>query len=203
MSRKTFFYIVFFFLLVLGFYFTMSRLIPGFGKSRFEPIGRVSPFSFTNQDGKKVTEKDVAGKIFVAEYFFTTCKSICPIMNANMKIVYDRFKNEKDFLILAHTSDPGTDSAARLKRYADSLNVDTEKWIFLTGTKDSLYRQARYSYKIDDPNNNPLGNEVDFLHSQFFSLVDKKGNVRNVYEGNERKDVEKMIREIEVLLKEK
>ena len=203
MSRKTIFYIVFFFLLVIGFYFTMSWLIPGFGKSRLEPIGRVSPFSFTNQDGKKVTEKDVAGKIFVAEYFFTTCKSICPIMNANMQIVYERFKNENDFLILSHTSDPATDSAARLKKYADSLNVDTEKWIFLTGTKDSLYRQARYSYKIDDPNNNPLNNEVDFIHSQFFSLVDNKGVVRKIYEGNVRSDVESMIKEIEVLLKEK
>jgi protein SCO1/2 len=181
----------------------MGRLIPGFGKSKLEPIGRVLPFSFTNQDGKKVTEKDVAGKIFVAEYFFTTCKSICPIMNANMKIVYERFKNEKDFLILSHTSDPATDSAARLKKYADSMNVDTDKWIFLTGTKDSLYRQARHSYKIDDPNNNPLSNDVDFLHSQFFSLVDKNGNVRSIYEGNERKDVERMINEIEVLLKEK
>ena len=120
-----------------------------------------------------------------------------------MRIVYDRFKNEKDFLILSHTSDPATDSAATLKRYADSMNVDTDKWIFLTGTKDSLYRQARHSYKIDDPNNNPLSNEVDFLHSQFFSLVDKKGNVRSIYEGNERKDVERMINEIEVLLKEK
>ena len=203
MSRKIIFYIVFFFLLVLGFYFTMSQLIPGFGKSRLPPIGRVSPFSFTNQDGKKVTEKDVAGKVFVAEYFFTTCKSWCPIMHANMKIVYERFKNEKDFLILAHTCDPGTDSLERLKKYADSLNVDTDKWIFLTGTKDSLYRQARHSYKIDDPNNNPLSNEVDFLHSQFFSLVDKKGNVRSIYEGNERKDVERMINEIEALLKEK
>ena len=120
-----------------------------------------------------------------------------------MKIVYERFKNENDFLILAHTCDPGTDSVERLKKYADSLNVDTDKWIFLTGTKDSLYRQARHSYKIDDPNNNPLSNEVDFLHSQFFSLVDKKGNVRSIYEGNERKDVERMINEIEVLLKEK
>jgi len=203
MSRKTIFYIVFFFLLVIGFYYTMGRLIPGFGKSKLPPISRVLPFAFTNQDGKKVTEQDVVGKVFVAEYFFTTCKSICPIMNANMKIVYERFKNEKDFLILAHTCDPGTDSAERLKKYADSLNVDTRKWIFLTGTKDSLYRQARHSYKIDDPNNNPLDNEVDFLHSQFFSLVDKKGNVRNIYEGNERKDVERMIKEIEVLLKEK
>ena len=204
MSWKVVFYIVFFFLLVIGFYFTMGRLIPGFGKSRLEPIGRVLPFAFTNQDGKKVTEQDVAGKVFVAEYFFTTCKSICPIMNANMKLVYDRFKNEKDFLILSHTCDPGTDSAARLKKYSDSINVDTGKWIFLTGTKDSLYKQARYSYKIDDPNNNPLySNEVDFLHSQFFSLVDKKGIVRHVYEGNERQDVEKMMNEIEVLLKEK
>ena len=203
MRRKTIFFIVFFFLLVIGFYYTMSHLIPGFGKSRLAPIGRVLPFAFTNQDGKKVTEQDVAGKVFVAEYFFTTCKSICPIMNTNMKIVYERFKNEKDFLILAHTCDPGTDSAERLKKYADSLNVDTDKWIFLTGTKDSLYRQARHSYKIDDPNNNPLSNEVDFLHSQFFSLVDKKGNVRSIYEGNERKDVERMINEIEVLLKEK
>jgi len=203
MSRKTFFYIVFFFLLVIGFYFTMSQLIPGFGKSKLAPIGRVLPFAFTNQDGKKVTEQDVAGKVFVAEYFFTTCKSICPIMHANMKIVYEKFKNEKDFLIVSHTSDPATDSATRLKKYADSMNVDTRKWIFLTGTKDSLYRQARHSYKIDDHNNNPLNNEVDFLHSQFFSLVDKHGNVRNIYEGNERKDVERMIREIEVLLKEK
>ena len=203
MRRKTIFFIVFFFLLVIGFYYTMSQLIPGFGKSRLPPIGRVLPFAFTNQDGKKVTEQDVAGKVFVAEYFFTTCKSWCPIMHANMRIVYDRFKNEKDFLILSHTSDPATDSAATLKRYADSMNVDTDKWIFLTGTKDSLYRQARHSYKIDDPNNNPLSNEVDFLHSQFFSLVDKKGNVRSIYEGNERKDVEKMINEIEVLLKEK
>jgi len=203
MRRKTVFFIVFFFLLVIGFYYTMSQLIPGFGKSRLVPIGRVLPFAFTNQDGKIITEQDVSGKVFVAEYFFTTCKSICPIMNTNMKIVYERFKNEKDFLILAHTCDPGTDSAERLKKYADSLNVDTDKWIFLTGTKDSLYRQARHSYKIDDPNNNPLSNEVDFLHSQFFSLVDKKGNVRSIYEGNERKDVERMINEIEVLLKEK
>ena len=203
MRRKTIFFIVFFFLLVIGFYYTMSQLIPGFGKSRLPPIGRVLPFAFTNQDGKKITEQDVTGKVFVAEYFFTTCKSWCPIMHANMRIVYDRFKNEKDFLILSHTSDPATDSAATLKKYADSMNVDTDKWIFLTGTKDSLYRQARHSYKIDDPNNNPLDNEVDFLHSQFFSLVDKKGNVRNIYEGNERKDVERMINEIEVLLKEK
>ena len=201
--RKTIFYIVFFAVLVIGFYVTMSFLIPDFRKSRIEPIGKVQPFSFINQDGKPVTERDVAGKVFVAEYFFTTCKTWCPIMHSNMLMVYDRYKNENDFLIVSHTSDPATDSAARLKKYADSLNVDTSKWIFLTGTKDSLYKQARYSYRIDDPNNNPLGGGVDFIHSQFFSLVDKKGVVRNIYEGNQKGDVQRMIKEIAVLLKEK
>ena len=203
MSRKIVFYIVFFMILVIGFYFTMSQLVPGFGKSKLEPIGRVLPFSFTNQDGKMVTENDVAGKVFVAEYFFTTCKGICPIMNGNMKTVYERFKNEKDFLILSHTSDPKNDSVPALKKYADSLQVNTDKWIFLTGLKDSLYKQARYSYKIDDPNNNPINADQDFIHSQFFSLVDKKGVVRNIYEGIQQSEVEKMMKEIELLLKEK
>lgn len=202
MNRKTIFYIVFFIVLVIGFYVTMSQLVPGFGKSKLEPIGRVLPFAFTNQDGKTVTENDVAGKVFVAEYFFTTCKNICPVMNGNMKTVYDRFKNEKDFLILSHTSFPEIDSVAVLKKYADSLQVNTQKWIFLTGRKDSLYKQARYSYKIDDPNNNLIDISQDFIHSQFFSLVDKKGVVRNIYDGLKPSEVERMMKEIGLLLKE-
>lgn len=123
-------------------------------------------------------------------------------MNKNMKTVYDRFKNDTGFLILSHTSDPKNDSVSVLKRYADSLQVNTDKWIFLTGFKDSLYKQARYSYKIDDPNNNPINSEQDFIHSQFFALVDKKGVVRTIYEGIQQSDVEKMMQEIEFLLKE-
>ncbi len=202
MNRKTIFYIVFFLVLVVGFYVTMSQLVPGFGKSKLEPIGRVLPFAFTNQDGKTVTENDITGKVFVAEYFFTTCKNICPVMNGNMKTVYDRFKNEKDFLILSHTSFPEIDSVNVLRKYADSLQVNTQKWIFLTGRKDSLYKQARYSYKIDDPNNNVIDIKEDFIHSQFFSLVDKKGVVRNIYDGLKPSEVEKMMNEIEILLKE-
>lgn len=202
MKKKTIFYIVFFLVLVVGFYITMSQLVPGFGKSKLEPIGRVLPFAFINQDGKTVTENDIAGKVFVAEYFFTTCKNICPVMNGNMKIVYDRFKSEKDFLILSHTSFPEIDSVNVLKKYADSLQVNTEKWIFLTGRKDSLYKQARYSYKIDDPNNNVVDIKQDFIHSQFFSLVDKNGVVRNIYDGLKPSEVGKMMNEIEVLLKE-
>jgi protein SCO1 len=201
MSRKTIFYIGFFTILVAGFYFFMIKLIPGFSTPKFVPIGTVMPFSFTNQDGKSVTEKDVEGKVFVAEYFFTTCKSICPRMNGNMKKVYEQFKNNEDFLILSHTCDPETDSAIRLKKYADSLGVNTGRWIFLTGRKDSLYKQARYSYKIDDPNNNLKSIDEDFLHSQFFALVDKKGRVKKIYDGLKQTEVEEMMVDIKRLLK--
>ncbi len=203
MSKKSIFYIGFFAILIVSFFFVITRLIPDFGKSKFEPIGKLLPFSFSDQDRNRVTEKNVEGKVFVAEYFFTTCKSICPRMNNNLKEVYERFKNEKDFLILSHTCDPETDSAARLKRYSDSLGVSNQRWIFLTGRKDSLYNMARYCYKIDDPNNN-LGNiKEDFLHSQFMALVDKKGRVKRIYDGIKPSEINDMMEDIEKLLKEK
>ena len=203
MNKKAIFYTTFFTVLFVGFYFGLKKYIPDFAKSKMEPIGRLMPFAFTNQDGKIFTEKEVEGKVFVAEYFFTTCPSICPRMNANMKTVYEKFKNEKDFLILSHTSDPDKDSASRLKRFADSMGVNTAKWIFLTGRKDSLYRQARYSYKIDDPNNNVQSIEQDFLHSQFFALVDREGRVKKIYDGLKPSEVNEMMADIKDLLKEK
>ena len=202
MSKKAIFYTSFFLVLFLVFYFGLKRFIPDFANPQMEPIGRLLPFSFINQDGKIITEKDVDGKVFVSEYFFTTCKSICPRMNTNMKKVYEQFKNENNFLILSHTCDPETDSASRLKKYADSLGVVTSKWIFLTGRKDSLYRQARYSYKIDDPNNNLQDIKNDFLHSQFLALVDKEGRVKKIYDGIKPSEVDEMIKDIKQLLKE-
>ncbi|MBD0278372.1 MAG: SCO family protein, partial [Flavisolibacter sp.] len=138
MSKKQIFYILFFSLLVIGFFVVLSFAIPGFTKPKIKPIGTVQPFRFTTQDGKPFTEKDMQGKVVAVEYFFTTCKGICPRLNNNMRKVYEAFKGEKDFLILSHTCDPETDSAGRLKRYADSLGVNTEQWVFLTGRKDSL-----------------------------------------------------------------
>jgi protein SCO1/2 len=202
MSRKIQYYILFFVALAATFYFVLTKAVPGFGKVRTTPLGNVLPFSFTNQDGKKITEKDIAGRIYVAEYFFTTCKGICPRMNNNMKKVYEQFKNEADFLILSHTCDPETDSAARLKQYADSLGVSTNRWIFLTGRKDSLYNMARLCYHIDDPKNNLKSSEDDFLHTQFWALVNKQGEVIRIYDGLKEKEVEKLISDIEKLLKE-
>jgi len=201
MSKKLIFYIAFFAALVIIFFVVISKLIPGFATSRMPPIGYVQPFRFTTQDGEQFTDKDVSGKVFVAEYFFTTCKGICPRLNTNMRLIYDRFKNEKDFLILSHTCNPETDSASRLKEYADSMKVSTNRWIFLTGRKDSLYYQARLSYHIDDPKNNLRSIDEDFLHTQFFALVDKKGEVKKIYDGLKQSEVEEMISDIEKLLK--
>jgi len=202
MRRKTIFYITFFSLLVVAFYAVLITVIPGFKKSKLPPISYVQPFSFTNQNGKIITEKDVAGKVLVVNYFFTTCKSICPRMNNEVKKVYEQFKNENNLLILSHTSDPGTDSPERLKRYADSMQVTTPNWIFLTGRKDSLYRQARLSYRIDDPNNNVQNIDDDFLHTQFVALVNKKGEVVKIYDGLRPAEINDLIKHAEQLLKE-
>ena len=203
MSRKSIFYIVFFIALAVGFYFTLTKIIPGYGDVRFQVLNDVRPFTFTNQDGKLISERDVKGKVYVAEYFFTTCTGICPILNNNMKQIYEKFKDEPDFLILSHTCNPETDSVGRLKAYADSLGVNTSKWVFLTGKKDSLYHAARVSYLLDDPKNNLENINDQFLHTQFFALVDKNGQVRKkIYDGLKKNELTELEKDIRVLLKE-
>ena len=171
MSKKALILTGFFVVLVLGFYFTLTKVIPGYGEKRFQVLNYVKPFSFINQDGRRVDQSDLKGKVYVAEYFFTTCKSICPIMNKNMLQIYQQYKDDPGFVILSHTVDPETDSVGRLKYYADSLKVNTARWWFLTGSKDSLYDAARSSYLLDDPKNNSENIEEQFLHTQFFALV--------------------------------
>ena len=203
MSKKKLFYTGFFIALALIFYLALTQLIPGFGKVKANPVSTVQPFSFTNQDGQTVTRENMSGKVYVAEYFFTHCDGICPTMNNNMRLVYEEFKNDSNFLILSHTCDPDRDSVAQMKYYADSMKVDTKKWIFLTGRKDSLYKAARVSYTIDDPANNLKSIDDQFIHSQFWALVDKNGDVRKIYDGLKESEVNKMIRLAKRLLKEK
>jgi protein SCO1/2 len=202
MSRKLIFYIVFFVVLVVGFYITLTRVIPGYGKVKLPVLSNVQPFSFTNQDGKQVTERDVEGKVYVTEYFFTTCPGICPMLNTNMLKIYDAYKDEPGFVIVSHTSDPDNDNAARLKHYADSMQVNTGRWWFLTGRKDSLYQAARNSYLLDDPKNNLKNINEQFLHTQFFALVDRKGRVRKIYDGLKKEELEELKKDIAGLLKE-
>jgi protein SCO1/2 len=202
MKKKTVFYIAFFVLLVAVFLVALSAIIPGFTKSNLPPVSTVKPFAFMNQDGQTVTNKDLDGKVVAVNYFFTTCKSVCPRMNNDLKVVYEQFKNEPGFLILSHTCDPERDSVRQLKHYADSLQVDEHKWVFVTGRKDSLYRMARYSYSIDDPANNVQNIDDDFLHTQLIALVNKNGEVVKVYDGLKPSEMKEMTGEIKKLLRE-
>lgn len=202
MSKRKWYYVAFFVVLAAGFYLVLMALVPGIWKKRIPPVSYVRPFSFVNQDGQTVTEKDMAGKVYVAEFFFTTCPGICPRMNKNMKLVYDKLKGDDDFFILSHTSMPEVDSPAVLKAYAKVLGVDTKHWIFLTGRKDSLYNMARVSYTIDDSRNNLKSIDDDFLHTQLWALVDRKGDVRKIYDGLRKNEVEELIEDAEKLLKE-
>jgi protein SCO1/2 len=202
MSKKTIFYLLFFTILLLGFYYFLFKGTDNW-KVKMPILSYVQPFSFTNQDGDVVTDKNLFNKITVVEYFFTTCKGICPKLNTNMKQVYEIYKNEPDFQILSHTCNPGTDSVSVLKHYSDSLQVNTKKWIFLTGRKDRLYQMARGSYLLDDPKNNVEKIEDQFIHTQFFALVDRQGKVRGkIYDGLKVLEVEQLKQDISKLLKE-
>ena len=202
MSTKTKLYLLFFTVLLLTFYYFVFRGTDNW-KVKMPVLSYVQPFSFTNQDGVAVTDKNLLNKITVVEYFFTTCKGICPKLNTNMKQVYEIYKNEPDFQILSHTCNPDTDSVSVLKHYSDSLQVNTQKWIFLTGRKDSLYQMARGSYLLDDPKNNVEKMEDQFIHTQFFALVDRQGKVRGkIYDGLKVLEVEQLKQDISKLLKE-
>ncbi len=200
MNKKLRFYIIFFAALFLLFYLGLTRIIPGFGEVKLPVLSTVQPFAFFDQDGRLISNKDVNGKVYVAEYFFTTCHGICPKMNTNLRQIYEAYKSEPGFLILSHTVDPGTDSVARMKQYADSLGVDSKAWLFLTGRKDSLYNAARVSYLLDDPKNNNLSTDEQFIHTQFFALVDKKGQVRKIYDGLKKDEIDALKADIKGLL---
>jgi protein SCO1/2 len=203
MTKKLVGYGIFFVVLVVAFlYFVFA------GTDNWKPklvtISYVKPFVFTTQEGKPFTEDNYQGKVSVVEYFFTTCKGICPRMNVNMKKVYDEFKDEPNFQVVGITSMPETDSLTRMKFYSDSVGLNANKWILLTGRKDSLYDAARTSYLLDDPKNSVEKIEDQFIHTQFFALVDKNGDVRGqVYDGLKADEIEKLKTDIRKLLKEK
>lgn len=164
----------------------------------------VSPFSFVNQDGKTVSNVDIKGKIVVVEYFFTTCKTICPKMNENMEHVYKAFRGNKNVMILSHSVDPEKDTVQALKAYSLRFDADPSQWMFLTGDKKQLYDMARYSYLISAEDDTAgLSIEDDFIHDDNFVLVDGYGRVRGFYEGTAPAAINKLIGDINLLLKEK
>ncbi len=175
------------------------RRLPTYGN----PGHKVKPFSFLNQEGKTITEKDLEGKIYVTEYFFTTCQGICPKMNDNMALVYAAFRGQPDVAFVSHTVDPITDTVEQLKRYSQKFDAEPSQWLFLTGSKKELYTMAIESYLVTAVEDTSASAVLpDFIHSEKFVLIDKEKHIRGIYDGTLKTDVDKLIKDINTLRKE-
>ena len=161
---------------------------------------RVPAFNFINQNNQVVTEETVKNKVYVCDFFFTTCQSICPIMSNGLERVYKEFKTKDDFLILSHTVNPETDSVAQLKEYAQKHGVTDLHWLFLTGNKKHLYEIARKGYLLNAEEGD--GGEDDFIHTQNFALIDKERCIRGFYDGTDSAEVSRLIKDIHLLFEE-
>ncbi len=200
-KRKLLIYGIAFVVILLGFFYFVFQGTDNW-KSKLPVISYVKPFAFVNQAGDTVTQAQLAGKVYVANYFFVTCTGICPNMNGKVKTVYEAYKGNMEFAIISHTCQPEMDSIPSLKKYCDSIGADGKQWQFVTGNKLELYNTARESYHIDDPQNNVGKIDDQFLHSQFLALVDRQGRVRGIYDGLKQKEVNLLKTDIADLLKE-
>ena len=157
----------------------------------------IADFSFTNQNGKTITQKDYEGKIYVADFFFTTCGTICPKMTANLVNVQKAIINNPKVMLLSHTVFPEVDTVAALKAYALEHGVVDSKWNLVTGDKKEIYTMARKSYlavKLGKPNE-----LYDMVHTENFVLVDAKKRVRGFYDGTKKEEIERLIEDINFL----
>lgn len=173
------------------------------GKKVIDTVNhRIGNFSFKNQLGNIINEKTVDDKVYVADFFFTSCPTICPAVKAQMKKIYDKFKNKKDFLMLSYSIDPKRDTIGRLAWYAKKLNVDLAgNWHFLTGKESDVYRLAQKEY-ISHAEENPE-EPGGFGHSVYILLVDRKRQIRGAYDGTDPKKVAQLLQDISILLNEK
>lgn len=186
----------------LGYFYKVSheqkKILPTLGN----PGHRIDTFRFVNQDGRVITNKDVRGKICVVEYFFATCKGICPRMNENMTKVYQAYRGDKDIMILSHTVDPKKDTVAALKAYSQKYDADSKQWMFLTGDKKQLYDMARFSYLVTAVDTEVVDIKSDFIHTKYWVLVDGSGRIRGMYDGTDIGAVNQLIGDIGELKKE-
>ena len=183
---------------VLGHKETVERTVNG--QTVTDTIySEIPDFAFINQDSQVVANKDFAGKLYIADFFFTTCPTICPKMKSQMLRVYEKFKDNPDVMFLSHTIDPKHDTVAVLRDYAERLQVSSEKWHFVTGDKDAIFEIAeKYMVSAMEDEKEAGG----LVHSGAFILVDENRRIRGVYDGTMAEQVDQLMLDIPVLLKE-
>lgn len=200
-------------------HYVLPRYLPKIDSARGEPLmgkvrladgrevidtiyNRIPPFQLIDQDGKQVDQSIVKGKIYVADFFFTRCISICPKLSSQLTRVQDIFRKRSDIVFLSHSVDPEHDGPAQLKAYAKKYEAIPGKWYFLTGKKSTIYDLAMHGYYLPvvDPGVKAGSPDETFIHSEKLVLVDKEGIVRGFYDGTDKEDVDRLILEIRVLL---
>ncbi len=157
---------------------------------------KISDFKLTNQNGKEITQANYKDKIYVADFFFTTCQDICPVMTKNMYQLQEELKNDNQILLLSHTVIPEVDTVEQLKEYAVENNVDDSKWNLVTGDKKQIYELARKSYlAVEDSNYS----QYDMIHTENFMLIDKERQIRGFYDGTNSEDINRLLKDIKIL----
>lgn len=161
----------------------------------------IAPFSMINQNGETITEKDYQNSIYVADFFFTTCPSICPIMTKNMYALQEKLIHYPQVKLLSFSVTPEIDSVAQLKRYAIKNKVNDTRWNLVTGSKKEIYQLARKSYLVvkDDGDGGPF----DMIHTENFVLVDRQKRIRGFYDGTQSSAMEEILEDIKILIEEK
>ncbi|HBU78244.1 MAG TPA: SCO family protein [Muricauda sp.] len=158
---------------------------------------KVADFSLVNQNGETITQEDYRDKIYVADFFFTTCLTICPIMTKNMGEVQEAIKDDPNIMLLSHSVTPQIDTVAQLKRYALEKGVIDSKWNLVTGDKKQIYELARKSYLA--VKNDGDGGPFDMIHTENFILVDKEKRIRGFYDGTDREEIDRLLGDIKIL----
>lgn len=184
------------------------KRLPLLGNPVFKTIGTktdtiypvVPHFAFTDQKNQVVDNTTFKNKIYVADFFFISCPTICPVMTASMKRVYDTYAQNPDILFISHTIDPKYDTQERLDKYASALNADHNKWHFVTGNRDSIYKLAEKGYY--SPAHKDTTIDGGYVHSGGLILIDKQGHMRGVYDGTSKEETDQLINDIQVLIKQ-
>jgi len=158
----------------------------------------IKDFKLINQNGDTITQENYKDKIYVADFFFTTCQSICPVMTKNMAAIQKEILNDDDIMLLSHTVTPEIDTVAQLKRYAIEKGVNDTKWNLVTGDKKQIYDLARKSYlAVKSQGDDNYG----MIHTENFLLIDKEKRVRGTYDGTKEEDIKKLLKDIKILKK--
>jgi protein SCO1/2 len=162
---------------------------------------RISPFELVNQEGDTITQKDFENKIYVTDFFFTSCPGICPKMTSNMMVLQDAFMEDEDVMLLSHSVTPERDSVSVLKAYAENKGINAQKWHIVTGSQKEIYKLGRKDYFVEED----LGlikEEDEFLHTENFVLIDKNKRIRGIYNGLNKTSINQLIADIKTLQKE-